>query len=213
LRNIFLRVLLFLLVPVGCLPQTNTGKAETRGSCSPANTGNVGQITINCSGMSKAQAQKMVEILNKILANQLDPTQVMSKLDEILHAVDPNRPVTTYEFQGFRRITSPGRVIGDDAAVKNFQEFGTKEQAQDWAGLSTLAEQQKLERPEWFTPYFVAGMAYINLCQKEKAVDNLEYFVKRADGVPTFEKAVTQAEGWLGDIKAGRLPPPACKQP
>ena len=120
MRNIFLRVLLLLLVPVGCLPQTNTGKAETRGSCSPANTGNVGQITINCSGMSKEQAQKMVEILNKILANQLDPTQVMSKLDEILHAVDPNRPVTTYEFQGLRRITSPGRVTGDDAAVKNF---------------------------------------------------------------------------------------------
>jgi hypothetical protein len=206
-------VLLLLLVPVGCLPQTNTGKAETRGSCSPANTGNVGQITINCSGMSKEQAQKMVEIMNKILANQLDPTQVMSKLDEILHAVDPNRSVTTYDFQGMRRMTSPGKMLSDDSASENFQQFGTKAKAQDWAGLSALAEQQKLERPEWFTPYYAAGMAYINLCQKQKALDNLEYFVKRAEGVPTFEQPVKQAEGWLGDIKAGRLPLSPCTQP
>ena len=212
MRNIVLLLLLSLFMPALCLSQTNTGKAETRGSCSPANTGNVGQITISCSGMSKEQAQKMVEILNKILANQLDTAQVMSKLDEILHTIDPNRPVTSYEFQGFRRIISPGRVNADDAAVANFQAFGTKLQTQDWAGLSALAEQQKSERPEWFTPYFFAGVAYINLCQKEKAVENLEYFVKRANGIPTFEKPVKKAETMLDAIKAGEVAP-SCKQP
>jgi hypothetical protein len=57
--------------------------ATTSAPCSPIAPDNTGTITINCPGMSKEQGQKMLAILNKILANQLDPDVVIGKLDEI----------------------------------------------------------------------------------------------------------------------------------
>lgn len=73
-----------------CCAQTTTGKAETAGACSPAVSGNNNKLTITCSGVGKEQGQKILAILNKILANQLDTEQVMAKLDEISKSV--NRP-------------------------------------------------------------------------------------------------------------------------
>lgn len=60
--------------------------ATTSGPCSPIASHNSGAITINCPGISKEQGQKMIAILNRILANQLDASTVMEKLDEILAA-------------------------------------------------------------------------------------------------------------------------------
>jgi len=149
----------------------------------------------------------MLDILNKILANQLDPKEVMAKLDEILNAVDPNKPIVTYDFSGVKRIRHPGGIISDDSAGTTFDEFMNKMKAQDWTGLAKLAEQQKTERPEWLTPYFFAGMAYGNLCQKGKALSDIEYFLKKALSVYTFEQAETAAEGWLANWKADHWPP------
>ena len=71
-------VLYFIAIP--CRSQT-TGKADSTGPCSPAVSGNNNQFTINCQ-ISKEQGQKMLDILNKILMNQLDPKTVTDKLDE-----------------------------------------------------------------------------------------------------------------------------------
>ncbi len=65
--------------------------ATTSAPCSPIAPENTGTITINCPGMSKEQGQKMLAILNKIVANQLEPSLVMAKLDEIqsgLHRIE-----------------------------------------------------------------------------------------------------------------------------
>jgi hypothetical protein len=64
----------------------NSGPATTRGACSPANTGNNNTFTITC-GVGKEQGDALLQIINKILANQLDPNAVMSKLDEISSGV------------------------------------------------------------------------------------------------------------------------------
>src|ERR1035437_2410484 len=61
----------------------STGTVQQSGDCSINAAGSNTQLTINCSGISKAQGQKMLAILNKILMNQLDPDAVMAKLDEI----------------------------------------------------------------------------------------------------------------------------------
>jgi len=66
--------------------QANTGNASTTGTCSPSNTGNNNLFTINC-GIGQVQGKKMLDILNRILANQLDPDAVMTKLDEIKQEV------------------------------------------------------------------------------------------------------------------------------
>jgi hypothetical protein len=57
--------------------------ATTSAPCSPIAPENTGTITINCPGMSKGQGQKMIAILNKILADKIDTDKVMAKLDEI----------------------------------------------------------------------------------------------------------------------------------
>jgi len=76
-------LILSLLLAVPCLSQTTTtGGAETKGPCSPAVTGSNNNFAIEC-GIGKEQGHKMLAILNKILANQLDPEAVMTKLDEI----------------------------------------------------------------------------------------------------------------------------------
>jgi len=58
-------------------------QVTVKGACNVANTGNNNTITIKC-GIDQMQARKMVEILNKILSNQIDSTKVIAKLDEIL---------------------------------------------------------------------------------------------------------------------------------
>lgn len=66
---------------------TSTGTATTVGPCSPAVSGNNDSFTITCGGIDKSQGQKMLAILNKILANQVNPEEVNRKLDEILKAL------------------------------------------------------------------------------------------------------------------------------
>lgn len=61
--------------------------ATTSGPCSPIAEENAGSITINCPGISEGEGRKMLAILNRILANQINPDLVMVKLDEIQHGV------------------------------------------------------------------------------------------------------------------------------
>ncbi len=51
-------------------------RAETKGACSPANTGNNNTFNITC-GIGRAQGDQMIKILNTILANQLDTGAVL----------------------------------------------------------------------------------------------------------------------------------------
>jgi hypothetical protein len=77
-------VMVLLLSSVGLAQQSNTTSAP----CSPIAPNNSGSITISCPGMSKEQGQKMIDILNKILANRVDTNAVMEKLDGCLAGVN-----------------------------------------------------------------------------------------------------------------------------
>jgi hypothetical protein len=79
-------LILSLLVAVsgsGCM----TPAGQTKGLCSPATTSSTNQFVINCTAIGQEQGQKMVALLNKVLAKQLDPNVVMAKLDEISSGV------------------------------------------------------------------------------------------------------------------------------
>src|ERR1039458_1707691 len=99
-----MKIALLLLLSLGSIPvlsQTSEipVSATLKGNCDIANIGSDNTLTIKC-GIGEEQGKKMVEILNKILANQIDSKAVMEKLDEILGAVNPNRGVTTYDCNG-----------------------------------------------------------------------------------------------------------------
>jgi hypothetical protein len=201
----FLCVLHLLASP--CNSQNATSKAETTGACSPAISGNNNQVNISCQGISKDQAAKMTSILNKILANQIDPDAVMAKLDEILKAVNPNKAVATYDFNGFKRVISPGRIEGSDGEMAAFKELVKANTSTNWKEMLSLSEAEKSKAQEWLTPYFFAGLAYANLCEKDKAISNLKYFIEWASGSKSYETAIPDAERILGQLRDGGLPP------
>jgi hypothetical protein len=96
-----------------------TGNASSSGSCSPANTGNNNQFTINC-GIGQAQGKKLIDILNKILTRQLDPDAVLSKLDEIKSDLDELKRKSTETVVGAKT----GDVVVQPGGVASFGQQG-----------------------------------------------------------------------------------------
>lgn len=173
--------ILFLLLAMPCSEQTPTaGKAATSGPCSPAVTGNENRFTISCVGVSKEQGQKMLDILNKILANQIDTKEVMAKLDEILHAVNPNIPVKTYFCNGKWRSMGPGPNTGLEMITggddKEFKKMIDLLNAKDNSGALTECLAQIQAAPEWLTPRLVCGVAYLRTGDTAKAKEMLAEF-------------------------------------
>src|ERR1700691_1068403 len=81
--KLLLPICFVLCFPVIARAQSATGSATAKGACSPANTGNDNTFVIHC-GIDKEQGAELIAIMNKILASQLNPVEVMAKLDEIL---------------------------------------------------------------------------------------------------------------------------------
>jgi len=177
-------LILSLLLAVPCLAQTTkTGGAKTTGPCSPAVSGSQNIFQINC-GIDKQQGQKMIDILNKILANQLDPAAVMAKLDEILKAVNPNIPVKVYSCDGEWQTHGPAA-----SAMFAIQSGGDRSAYLEMvnlynSGQYTTVLKQCLDEirstPEWLTPRLFCGLAYLSLGNKDKAKAMLKEFDGKA---------------------------------
>ena len=122
----------------------------------------------------------MLAILNKILADRLDPDAVMAKLDEILKAVNPNIPARTYFCDGKWRTAGPGQhaalevyMGGDDSA---FREMVRLNNSGQYAELLKVCLAQIGSAPEWLTPRLFCGLAYLGTGDKIKAKDMLAEF-------------------------------------
>jgi hypothetical protein len=119
-RNRWMKLigLIFLVIPCLSLGQdvAPSGAATTTGPCSLANTGRIGTVTCTC-GIGTRQGEEILKVLNTILANQLAPGAVMKKLDEILHAVNPNLPPKTYFCDGQWRTAGPSATAAFDVSI------------------------------------------------------------------------------------------------
>ena len=139
----------------------------------------------------------MLEILNRILANQIDPKQVMGKLDEILKTVNPNLPPKTYFCNGICRTLGPGanaglemRLAGDDSA---FQEMIRLNNSHQYLDLLKTCLAEINSKPEWLTPRLFCSLAYANTGNSAKAKEMLAEFDSRTG--PAYD-----AEHQISDV-------------
>ncbi len=182
----------------------STGTASTKGICSPAVTGSNNTFSITC-GIGKQQGQKMIEILNRILADRLDPDAVMKKLDEILHAVNPNLPAKTYFCDGRWRSIGPSansaldvQMGGDDTA---FQEMLRLYNSKQYGQAIKLCLSQIQSTPEWLTPRLVCAVSYLAQGSVTEAKEMLNEFDRRTG--PAYD---TDGCKQMSDFLHARLP-------
>ncbi len=182
-------ILLLLISSIASLAQPS---ATTSAPCSPIAPNNTGSITISCPGISQDQGQKLIAILNKILAKQIDPETVLTKLDEIQSDVRKLRQgiYSGYDFNGARRETRPGytgAVAGNEFTV--FQAMIKLQANKNWPELLTAAEGQIKKTPDWLTPYLFSGIANANLGNKSAAIERLTFVRDQAAGDPNYADA------------------------
>lgn len=155
--------------------------ATTSGSCSPIASDNTGTITINCPGMSTEQGQKILAVVNKILANQIDPNVVMAKLDEILHAVNPNLPKKTYTCRGGSKTEEPNPSGGITFNINSGPDPSGKEMAKlndarQYKELLKVCTAQIESNPAWLTPRLFCALAYGAMGDTAKAKEMLAIY-------------------------------------
>jgi hypothetical protein len=92
-----------LLGSVGLSQTTPTEKAAASGTCSAPPGGDNSTYNINCNGIGVDQGKKILEILNRVLANQ-DIATVNAKLDELL--VVASQPAQTQASE------APPKILG-----------------------------------------------------------------------------------------------------
>jgi|SRR5579872_1683570 len=178
-----------ILTTLPCWSQTipSTGHANSA-PCSIANTGNGNKVQITC-GIGKKQGDQMIAILNKILAEQLDPDAVMKKLDEILHAVNPNAATTIYFCNGGSRTAGPGlntgmQVImnaGPDPYLQQMIDMLNRRPitTDNSEALLHLCSTQMEAKPEWLTPRLFCSAAYALMGDNSNASKMLASYDQR----------------------------------
>jgi hypothetical protein len=87
-----MKLLALMTVSASLWAQQSSGSATTKGSCSPATTGNSNTFNFTCSGLTAAQ-QKLLKsipaLLNKLLDSQADNTaEILFRLDACVAGVN-----------------------------------------------------------------------------------------------------------------------------
>lgn len=188
---------------------TNNGKATATGTCAVSHSGNNDVITIRDCGIGKEQADKIVEMLKAILANQESDSRD-AKLNELLElarkAANPYGTVVTYEPNGLRHsITqSLGQIDADHGGIDDYRAMVEKYKSGDWQGLVALAQKAMETYPGWFTPRIFLGQAQIQLCEKEEAIKSLNQFLRDTEGATAYASLRNDAQRWLSAIESDR---------
>jgi hypothetical protein len=106
---------------------------------------------------------------------------VMKKLDEILHAVNPNLPKKTYTCHGGWTMEGPSATamhqtnvdFGPDPAGS---EMAKLTDAHQYKELLQLCTSQIKSKPEWLTPRLFCGLAYMGIGDTAKAKEMLAVY-------------------------------------
>jgi hypothetical protein len=110
---------------------------------------------------------------------------------------NPYKPVVTYDFNGIKRTTSPGRLDVDETEITTFIKMQGYVNAHEWKKLADLAEETMRRIPDWPTPYFAAGEAYACLNDQTKSIQELKHFKEKADDGVSYRGPVSDADNIL----------------
>lgn len=108
---------------------------------------------------------------------------------------DPRPAIRAYAYDGALRILKSGEAVTNTDTLEHrlFGGLDAARKARDWHRLARLSEDAIHKTPEWLTPYCMAGEAYANLGQVNRAISMLEYVKKQGQGNPDYDSAVTNA--------------------
>ena len=182
------------------------GEAKASGGCAVAHSGNNDVITIQNCGIGKDEADKIVEMLRVVLANQKSDSRD-AKLDELLElarkAANPYETTVTYQPDGVRRSFSPSTATFtvEDGGSADFRTMIDMQREGQWPQMIALARKDMDAYPGWFTPYAFLGEADFHLCQKKEATDALTKFVNDTAGATTYAKFRDVAQHILSELK------------
>ena len=161
-----------------------TSEARSASPCRPAVSAQNDEFTINCQGVAKEQADKLAAIVNKILANKLDPQLVMAKLDEMPKASKHDSPAKIYFCDGMWQSADPqsdtlldSKTGGNDYDFLNMIELFRNNH---YPQLLKACVASIDSVPDWLTPRLFCGLAYAHLNEPGKARTMLKEFESRA---------------------------------
>lgn len=199
---VFLILAVFNGLPVRSQTTTN-GKAQATGTCSVAHSGNNDTFYITNCGIGAEQGEKIVELLNKVLAGQ-DTASIDAKLDRLLQLVNPYAGVTTYDPSGRRRTRneSTGVESFDDGGAMYMRLMQERSNANDWAGLADLSRKAIQQFPGWFTPFALLGEAQMLMCQTDEAKASFARYIADTEGADSFSPGRAKAKQSLESLSS-----------
>jgi hypothetical protein len=122
---------------------------------------------------------------------------------------NPYAPVVTFEYTGIRHTTtqSPNKTVADDENTSVFYKMVSLFDTGDWKSVTDLGDLQIQKTPDWLTPYMISGLAYANMCDRQKAIELLKYVEEhknRADQryISKYEESAQR----LRQLQSGEMP-------
>jgi len=148
---------------------------------------------IEIAESSAKTASKSAEDIAKDLASAEQKRKAAEKALQALQVESKKlkRGISSsYDFNGVKRENTAGgttATVGEETSV--FQNLINLEKSKKFGEIIPLCEKQIVKTPEWLTPYLFLGIAYANIGNINKAIENLEYVIDNAPGDPQYAKA------------------------
>jgi hypothetical protein len=171
-----------------------------------------GELTIQNQELIEGKNTLIAQ--NEILTEKLDKYQrdldekEMKIKDLETQSKNAKRGITeNFYANGTRRRTDGGHIKLDQELISTNDKIKKLESEKKFSELVTLCNEQISNHPDWPTPYLFLGVAYGNLGEIDKAINQLEYFLEIAPilsshGYGSYRK---QAKEFIEILKKKRM--------
>jgi len=161
-------------------------------------------------GQVRLENQKLIEGNDRLLEQnrvyQDELKEKQKQIDEIeMKADDAKAGKTEFlRFDGSMMVTeSPGQfnLVIETREHRAYLKIGELNDVRNDPELVVLCESLVKEFPDWSTPCYWLGVAYINSNKQANAIVMLERFIREAPDDPEYSKRKTDAKGWVAKLR------------